>query len=140
MKIDLSLKGEQVTAAVVTMILAACADLDVSDTERERVKDIVVRRTSWADDATTDRLIDTAEDRIQDIGKLSDDRGKLLAALRNIGGQIGDLAAREAVLALALEVAAADGLDDDEALGMSMLIEAFGADEDRVHALAKQGG
>ena len=96
MKIDLSLQGEQVTAAVVTMVLAACADLDVSDKEVARVKEIVVKRTSWTSDEVADALIETAHDRIRDISKLSDDKDKLLAALTHIGTQIGDLAVSKA--------------------------------------------
>jgi hypothetical protein len=133
----LALEGEQVTAAVLTMMLAACADLDVSDDEVSRVKEIVVSRTSWADDAAADGLIETARDRIRDISQISDDREKLVTALSNVGKQIGDTSARESVLALAFEVASVDGLDEDEALGLAMLIEAFDADGDRVRELAK---
>ena len=132
----ISLEGEQVTAAVVTMVLSACADLDVSDAEVARMKDIVVKRTSWADEATADAAIETAHDRIRDIAQLSDEREQLLAALQHLGRQIGDVPAREAVLALAIEVASVDGLDEDERIGIDMLIEAFGADGDRVRALA----
>ena len=135
MKTDLSLEGEQVTAAVVTMVLAACADLVVSDDEVARVKEILVGRTSWADDKTADALIETAHDRIRDISELSDDRKLLLAALTNIGNQIGDVSARETVLGLAVEVAGVDGFDEDERVGINMLVEAFGADPARVDGL-----
>ncbi len=131
---ELVLEGEAVTAAVVTMVLAACADLRVSDAEVAKVKDIVVSRTSWADDATADALIATAHDRIRDISALSDDRPRLMAALTHIGEQIGSLPARTEVLQLAHEVAAVDGLDDDEQAGINMLIEAFGADAAKIRA------
>lgn len=135
MKTELSLEGEQVTAAVVTMVLAACADLVVSDDEVARVKEILVSRTAWVDDKTADALIETAHDRIRDISELSGDRSLLLAALTNIGSQIGDVSARETVLGLAVEVAGVDGLDEDERVGINMLIEAFGADPARVDGL-----
>ncbi len=137
MKIDLSLEGEQVTAAVVTMVLAACADLNVSAEEVARVKEIVVQRTSWADDRGAEALIETAHDRIRDISQLSDDHDKLRAALAVLGTAIGDVSAREIVLGLAEEVASVDGLDDDERSGLDMLIDAFGADSARVHELAR---
>lgn len=133
----IALEGEQVTAAVLTMVLAACADLEVSDEELARVKEIVVQRTSWADDNTADALIETAHDRIRDISQLADDREQLVAALGNVGAQIGDVPARESVLALAVEVASVDGLDEDEKIGIDMLMEAFGVDGARVRELSK---